>query len=105
MAKAGAKTKPRLAKAEVKQAVLSPASKVFETTPATWQQRHIYHKCMTAYPGKAGALTEEQQQIAAEANKTEVLRALLYSSTAPFQDMLHIVTKPDWSSCTDSIYK
>ena len=61
MANAGAKRKARAAKAELSQAVLSPMSKVPDTTSPTWQQRHICDKCMTAYPGKAGAFTDEQK--------------------------------------------
>ena len=61
IAKAGATRTPRATKAKLSQAVLSPVSKVPDTTSPAWQQRHIYHKCMTAYPGKAGAFTDEQQ--------------------------------------------
>ena len=67
MANAKAKSKPqpktaRATKAELSQAVLSPVSKVLDTTSPTLQQGHIYHKCMIAYSGKVGAFTHEQKQ-------------------------------------------
>ena len=67
MAKADAKTNPRLTKAKATQAVLSPVSKVPDTTSPTWQQRHVYNKCMAACSEKAGAFTYEQRAIATEA--------------------------------------